>query len=98
MLRVVTKRSLRGADHLFRGVQPSVVCLSVIAKPRKGRPSQGIGPKRHRKKKGGSIGLGRKWPQTEYRTEEQGKWSSHDPNKNYYINEAKVGARLEERI
>ena len=31
-------RSLRPADHLSRGVLPSVVSLSVIAKPSKMRP------------------------------------------------------------
>jgi len=34
MLCVVRKRSLRRADHSSRGVLPSVVCLSVIIKPR----------------------------------------------------------------
>ena len=43
---------LRRADHSSRGVLPSVVCpVSVIAKPRSGRPWFGIGPKRHSKKK-----------------------------------------------
>ena len=34
MLFDVRKRSLRPADHSFRGFLPSVVCRSVIAKPR----------------------------------------------------------------
>jgi hypothetical protein len=33
-LCVVRQRSLRRADQSSRGVLPSVVCLSVIAKPR----------------------------------------------------------------
>jgi hypothetical protein len=38
LLCVVRQRSLRRADHSSRGVLPSVLCLSAIAKPRKGRP------------------------------------------------------------
>jgi hypothetical protein len=34
VLCVVRQRSLRRADHSSRGVLPSVVCLSVIVKPR----------------------------------------------------------------
>jgi hypothetical protein len=34
VLCVVRQRSLRWADHSSRGVLPSVVCLSVIVKPR----------------------------------------------------------------
>ena len=30
----IRHRSLRRADHMSRGVLPSVVCLSVIVKPR----------------------------------------------------------------
>ena len=33
-------RSLQRADHSSRGVLPSVVCLSIIEKPRRG----GLGP------------------------------------------------------
>jgi hypothetical protein len=38
VLSVVRYRSLRRADHSSRGVLPSWVCLSVIVKPRNGRP------------------------------------------------------------
>ena len=39
VLMVFRERSLRGADHLPRAVLLMVVCLSVVAKPRKwGRP------------------------------------------------------------
>jgi hypothetical protein len=41
VLYVVRYRSLRRADHSSRGVLPSVVCLSVIAKPRKKRGGPG---------------------------------------------------------
>jgi len=34
LLSVVRKRSLRRADHSSRGVLPTLVCLSVIVKPR----------------------------------------------------------------
>ena len=40
---------LRRADHSSRGVLPSVVCLNVIVKPRKGRPRPEYGPKSHKK-------------------------------------------------
>jgi hypothetical protein len=44
-------RSMCRADHLSREVLPSVVCpMSVIAKPRKGRPWPGIGWKSHKNK------------------------------------------------
>jgi len=43
--------SLHRADHSSRGVLPNSVCLSVIAKPRKGRPWPGIGQKRQRGQK-----------------------------------------------
>ena len=45
---VVRQRSMRRGDHSSRGVLPSVVCLSVIVKPSKGRPWPGIGSKRRR--------------------------------------------------
>jgi hypothetical protein len=45
------EKSLRRADHLSRGVLPSVVCLSVNSKPRKSMPWSGIGSKRHRRKR-----------------------------------------------
>ena len=49
---VVTKRSLRRADHPPRGVLPSVVCpVSLIARLRKERPWPGIVSKRHKEKK-----------------------------------------------
>jgi hypothetical protein len=48
-LFVVRQRSLRRADHSSRGALPSVVCLSVIVKPRKWRPWPGIESKRLRK-------------------------------------------------
>ena len=41
VLGVVRYSSLRQADHSFRGVLPSVVCLSVILKSRK---RGGLGP------------------------------------------------------
>jgi len=44
------EKSLRRVDHSSRGVLPSVVCLSVIAKPRKTMPWSGIGSKRPRRK------------------------------------------------
>jgi hypothetical protein len=47
---VVRYRFLRRADHPSRGVYPSVVCISVIAKPREGRNWHGIGPMGQRKK------------------------------------------------
>jgi len=49
VLSVVRYMSLRRADHSSRGVLPSSVCLSVILKPRNGRPWPGIGSKRHRR-------------------------------------------------
>jgi hypothetical protein len=36
MLCVLRERSLRRADHSYRGVIPSVACLSVIMQPRLG--------------------------------------------------------------
>jgi len=46
------ERSLRRADHSSRGFLPSVVCpMSVIAKPRTGRPWLRIGSKRHKRNK-----------------------------------------------
>ena len=36
LLCVVTYKSLRWADHSYGGVLPSVVCLSVVVRPRKG--------------------------------------------------------------
>ena len=44
-LCVVTSRSLRRNYHSSRGVLPSVACLSVIEKPRKGRLLPVIGSK-----------------------------------------------------
>ena len=42
--------SLSGADHSSRGVLPSVVCLNVIAEPRKWIPWPVIEPKRLKKR------------------------------------------------
>ena len=45
------KRPLRRADHLSRGVLPSVVCpLNAIAKPHKRKSLPRIESKRHKKK------------------------------------------------
>ena len=42
------EKSLRRADHLYRGVLPNVICpMSVIAKTRKGRSWPEIKSKRH---------------------------------------------------
>ena len=51
ILCVVRYRYLRRADHSSRGVLPSVVCLSVIAKPCEERSWTAFGSNRHRKKK-----------------------------------------------
>jgi hypothetical protein len=51
VLCVVKYRSLQRTDRSSRRVLPSVVCLSVTAKPRNGKPWLWIGSKRHRKKK-----------------------------------------------
>jgi hypothetical protein len=49
VLCVVRYRSLRRADHLSRGVLPSVVCLSVIAESRRGDLAP-LGLSSHKKK------------------------------------------------
>jgi hypothetical protein len=52
VLSGVKYRSLWRAGHLYRGVLPNVVFpMTVIVKPRKGRPWAGTGSKRHRKER-----------------------------------------------
>jgi len=57
VLCVVRYRSLRLADHLYRGDLPSVVCLNLISKPQWWRGLGPVGLSNHEKKITLTVGV-----------------------------------------